>query len=215
LGKTVIKMNNLGSTGITTIILLISSLLIGATVASVVRSGTGGDTTTSEKDMNKIVNDVLNEITTYIQIKDQMGKYYLENGVQKIKKIAILVKPLVSQDIDISQLTIKLYNGYDVRILNYSGNAKFIGANSLFEHPIWSDISENSFGFIATLDSDRSLVDYNVLNGDMAFIIIKLSDDFSIAQGESITMTLFPSSGITKTITLEAPLPIKPVVSFE
>jgi hypothetical protein len=28
-------------------------------------------------------------------------------------------------------------------------------------------------------------------------------------------MTLFPSSGITKTITLEAPLPIKPVVSFE
>jgi len=207
-------MNNLGSTGITTIILLISFLLIGATVASVITGGTEG-TTTSEEDVDKIINDVLNEITTYIQIKDQMGKYYLENGAQKIKKIAILVKPLVSQDIDISQLTIKLYNGYDVRILNYSGNAQFIGTNSLFEHPIWSDISENSFGFVATLDSDRSLVDYNVLNGDMAFIIIELSDDFSMTQGESITMTLFPSSGITKTITLEAPLPIKPVVSFE
>jgi archaellin len=215
LGKTVIKMNNLGSTGITTIILLISSLLIGATVISVVTGGTGGDTTPSEEDINQMVNDVLNEITTYIQIKDQMGKYYLENGVQKIKKIAILVKPLVSQGIDISQLTIKLYNGYDVRILNYSGNAQFIGTNSLFEHPIWNDISENSFGFIATLDSDRSLVDYNILNGDMAFIIIELSSDFSIVQGESVTMTLFPSSGITKTITLEAPLPIKPVVSFE
>jgi archaellin len=213
LGKTVIKMNNLGSTGITAIILLISFLLIGATVASVITGGTGG--TTSDEDLDKMVNDVLNEITTYIQIKDQIGKYCNENGVQKIKKIAILVKPLVSQGIDISQLTIKLSNGYDVRILNYSGNAQFIGANSLFEHPIWNDISENSFGFIATLDSDRSLVDYNVLNGDMAFIIIELSDDFSIVQGESITMTLFPSSGITKTITLEAPLPIKPVVSFE
>ena len=72
MGKTVIKMNNLGSTGITTIILLISSLLIGATVISVVTSGAGGDTTTSEEDMNKIINDVLNEVTTYIQIKDQM-----------------------------------------------------------------------------------------------------------------------------------------------
>ena len=208
-------MNNSGSIGITAIILLISSLLIGVTVASVVTSGTGGDTTTSGEDVNKIVNDVLNEITTYIQIKDQMGKYYLENGVQKIKKIAILVKPLVSQDIDISQLTIKLSNGYDVKILNYSGNAQFIGTNSLFEHPIWNNISENSFGFIATLDSDRSLVDCNILNGDMAFIIIKLSGDFSMTQGESITMTLFPSSGIARTITLDAPLPTKPVVSFE
>jgi len=207
-------MNNWGSTGITTIILLMSFLLIGATIASVVRSGTGG-TTTSEENIDQILNDVLDEITTYIQIKDQIGKYYMDNSVQKIQKIAILVKPLISQDIDISQLTIKLSNGYDVKILNYSGNARFIGTNSLFEHPIWNNITGNSFGFIVTLDSDRSLVDYNTLNADMAYIIIKLSEGFSMVKGDSLTVTLFPSSGLARTITLEAPLPIKPVVSFE
>jgi len=204
-------MNKWGSTGITSIILLISFLLIGTTISSVITSGTGG---TTEEDIDEMINGILDEITTYIQIKDQIGKYYLDNGVQKIKKIAILVKPLISQDIDISQLTIKLCNGYDVKILNYSGKAQFIGTNSLFEHPIWDDITDNSYGFIVTLDSDRSLVDYNILNEDMAYIVIRLSEGFSMVNGETMTITLFPSSGITRTTTIEAPLPIKPVVSL-
>jgi len=37
----------------------------------------------------------------------------------------------------------------------------------------------------------------------MAFIIIKLSDDFSMKKGETLTITLFPSSGVTRTISLE------------
>ena len=67
-----IKINGCGSTGITTIILLISFLLIGATVASIITGETEG--TTSEEDMDQILNDVLDEITTYIHCSD--GFFY-------------------------------------------------------------------------------------------------------------------------------------------
>lgn len=207
-------MNKWGSTGITSVILLISFILIAVTAASFMIGGAGTEEM-SEEDIEEILDDILDEITTYIQIKDKIGKYYTNNGEQRIEKIAILVKPLISNDINISELTIKMCDGNSVKILNYCGNAEFIGANSLFEHPLWNIITDNNFGFIVTFDRDRSLVDYNTLNEDMAYVIIKLSDDFSMAKGESMAITLFPLSGITRTTTLEAPLPIKSVVTFE
>lgn len=211
-----IKMNNWGSTGITSVILLISFILIAVTVASVL---TGGTVTngTSEEDLEQILNEVLDEITTYIQIKDKIGKYYGTYGNQKIEKIAILIKPLVSQEINISELTIKLCNGNNIKILDYSGNTEDIGSNHFFEHPIWDDITVNNFGFIVTHDKDNSLKDYNTINEntDMAYIIIKLSEGFTMTQGENLVVTLFPSTGLQKTTVLEAPLPMKPVVSFE
>jgi len=206
-------MNKWGSTAITAMILLISFILIAAIAASVITGES--ESTISEEDVEEILDEVLDEITTYIQIKDKIGKYYNTYGEQRIEKIAILVKPLISTDIDISQLTIKLCDGNNVKILNYSGNARFIGSNPLFEHPIWNNIEDNNFGFIVILDGDNSLVNHDILNEDMAYIIIKLSEDFSMTKKETMTITLFPSSGIERTITLKAPPPIKPVVSFE
>ena len=207
-------MNSWGSTGITAVILLISFLLIGITVASVITGETGVDVTT-EEDIEQMLDDVLEEITTYIQIKDKIGKYYGVDGQLRIEKVAIMIKPLIKQNINISELTIKLCNGNNVKILGYSGNAEYIESNPLFEHPIWSDTTTNDYSFIVTLDRDRSLVDYDVLNGDMAYIIIKLSEDFSMVKGDSLIVTLFPSSGLARTTTLEAPLPMNRVISFE
>ena len=207
-------MNSWGSTGITAAILLISFLLIGVTVASVITGETGVDVTT-EEDLEQMLDDVLDEITTYIQIKDKIGKYYDTNDQLRIEKIAIMIKPLIKQDINMSELTIKLCNGNNVKILEYSGNAEYIESNPLFEHPMWGDITSNDYSFVVTLDKDRSLVDYDVLNGDMAYIIIKLSEDFTMVKGDSITVTLFPSSGLARTTILEAPLPMSRVVSFE
>jgi hypothetical protein len=34
-------------------------------------------------------------------------------------------------------------------------------------------------------------------------------------KGDSLTVTLFPSSGISKTIILEAPLPMSRVITFD
>ena len=206
-------MNKWGSTGIVSAIILIGFILSAIAVASIITGET--QETITEQDTEEIADQVLDEITTYIQIKDQVGKYYTTYGEKKIEKIALLIKPLIIQDIDVTGLTIKITNGYDVKILNYSGKAEFIGKSSLFEHEIWNEITYDSYGFIAILDKDRSLVDYNVINGDMAYVIIKLDESFSIPQRETITVTLFPSSGIARTTILKAPLAIKPIATFE
>jgi len=206
-------MNKWGSTGIVSVIILIGVILSAIAAASIITGET--QQTTTEENTDKMVNQVIDEITTYIQIKDQIGKFYKTYGEYKIEKIGILIKPLIPQDIDITGLTIKLTNGYDVKILNYSGKAEFIGKNSLFEHDIWDEITYDSYGFIVTVDKDRSLVDYNILNGDMTYVIIKLDESFSMPQRGSLTVTLFPSSGIVRTTTLEAPMAIRAIATFE
>jgi len=206
-------MNNWGSSGIVSAVIVIGFLISAVVVASVITGETQGITT--EQSPEEVTNQVLDEITTYLQIKDQVGKFYSTYGEKKIEKIALLIKPLIAQDIDITGLTIKLSNGYDVKILNYSGKAELIGKNSLFEHNIWNEIDYDSYGFVVTVDKDRSLVDYNVINSDMAYVVIKLDQNFAIQQRGFLTVTLFPSSGIARTTTLEAPLAITPVVTFE
>ena len=110
---------------------------------------------------------------------------------------------------------IKLNNGQQVKMLYYNRQAEFIESHSLFEHPIWNNMTDTNFSFIVILDKDRSL-DYDTINDntDMAYIVIKLSEDFTMKKGDSLQVTLFPSTGIKKTIHLKAPLPIKPIVSL-
>ena len=207
-------MNDKGGLGITAAILLITFILIAATATSVIMDQSGK---ISEQDIEKMTNEIVDELSTYIQIKDMVGKYYTINEKQRIQKIAILIKPLISIDIDVSTLTIKIHNGQQIRMLYYSGQAAFIHSHSLFEHQIWDEMNHNSFSFIVTLDKDRSLVDHDTINDntDTAYIIIKLPQEFTMKKGDSITITLFPSTGITRTKTVVAPLPIKQIVTFE
>ncbi|UCF12609.1 MAG: hypothetical protein JSW06_11355 [Thermoplasmatales archaeon] len=206
-------MNNEGATGITTVILLVSFLLIGATTASVL---TGNSNNISEQDLEEMVDNIVDEISTYIQIKDVMGKFYFTGGEPQIQKIAVLIKPLFSIDMNVSEIMIKLCNGEQIKMLYYGGQAEFFHSNSLFEHPIWDNNRDNNFNFIVTLDKDRSLVNYNTINEntDMAYITIKLSEDFTMTKGDTMTITYFLSKGATRTITVEAPLPTKQIVTL-
>jgi len=208
-------MSNWRNTGITTIILLTILLLVGLTVASVI---TGENTQyTNEQNYDQMTEEVINEISTYIQIKDQKGKYYNINGTQKIEKIALLISPLVSQDIDVTQLTIQLDNGEKVKILSFDGNASKIDSNTLFNHPIWKNLTGNNFGFISIVDLDNSLIDHNAINdySDNIYVVFKLPNDMTLEKRDKLIVTLFPSTGITRTTLLEAPLPIHPIVTFE
>ncbi len=206
-------MNNQGATGIATAILLISFILIGATAASVIMGDSGNN---PEENYEEILEEALDEISTYIQIKDALGKYNSTTEEQHIQKIAILIKPLFSIDIDASKLVIKLNNGKQIKMLYYNRQAEFISSNSLFEHPIWTTMTDTDFGFIVILDKDQSIIDYGTINDntDMTYIIIKLSNDFTMKKGDTLELTLFPSTGITKTINLKAPLPIKQIVAL-
>lgn len=207
-------MNNNGGIGIITVILLVSFILIAATAVSVIMGNSEGR---SKQDLEKMVNDAVDEISTYIQIKDVIGKYYFTGREQSIQKIAILITSLFSINMDASELMIKLCNGEQIKMLYYSGQAEFMHSNSLFEHPIWNNIEGNNFNFVVTRDKDRSLVDYNTINDntDMAYIVIKLSEDFAMKKGDTMTITFFLSKGVTRTITVKAPLPMKQIVSLE
>ena len=206
-------MSNGGSLGLTAAILAIGIILIAATAASVILSSS---TTSDEQNYEQMTEEALEEISTYIQTKDVMGKYYYDDGAKHIQKIALLIKTMFSVEIDVSGLTIKLCNGEQTNILYYSGKAAFIYSNPLFEHPLWDNMSNSTFSFIVTYDKDNSLVDYGTINDhtDMAYIVIKLPEEFTMQKGDRITVTLFPSTGIERTLTLEAPMPMNSIVSL-
>lgn len=190
-------------------------MLIGITVASIITGENTG--TTTEENYDQMTEEVIDEISTYIQIKDQKGKYYEINGKQRIEKIALWISPLVTQEINVSQLTIQLNNGETVMFLVYNGNAENLESNSIFGHPIWNNMDGSNFGFISVVDLDESLVGHDTINdcSDNAYVVFKLPRDMTMLKNEKLIVTLFPSTGITRTTILEAPLPIKPVVTFE
>ena len=209
-------MKSWGSSGIATVIILIAIMLIVVTVAAVLSEETN-TTSTEEQDLEQMTQEIIDEITSYIQIKDQKGKYYKTDNVQKIQKIALLISPLVSQNIDMTQLTIQIDNGETVRMLYYTSNSAKIGSQSLFEHSLWDELDNEKFGLISIMDIDESITNYQVLNenSDNAYLIFKLPTDMQLSKYDTIKVTLFPSSGITRTTILKAPMPMKSVITFE
>ena len=208
-------MGSLIGATLTIAILTIFSLLMGVTITSVINEETQNITT--ENDLEKITSDAIDEISTYIQIRDQKGKFSDINGEQKIEKIAILISPLVSQKIDLSRLTIQISNDKIVKILRYTGNLELLDSNYLFEHPIWDKLNGNNFGFISISDYDRSLTTNNLLNdfSDNVYTVIRLPAEMTMKKYDKIIVNLFPATGMTSTIILEAPLPMKQVITFE
>lgn len=200
--------------GITTIILLISLLLSGLIVASFITDESSQ--TYDEEDYIQMVDEIIDKTSTYIQILEQKGKYNEINGERKIDEIILYISPLISQNIDVSQLTIQLNDGEAIRFLKYFGDVQNLDTYSIFGHPIWESLNGNNFGFISVIDLDASLVDCNLLNdySDHAYIVFRLPDDMAIAKNEQLIVTLFPSTGITRTTILKAPFSIKPIVDF-
>lgn len=206
-------MDNNAQLGTIAGILLLVFILIGAVSASVIITDSP---ITSEEDLTKITDEILDELCSYLQIKQIVGKYQTIQGQQRINKIAILIKPLVSQTIDLSHMTLELSDGNNYRILFYNGTAGSIRSQSLFEHPTWNNLTNGTYGLLSTIDDDNSIITTHKINDytDMAFIIIKLPDNAALTQDTQLVLTLRPSPGIGRTVTLEAPLPIKNVVTL-
>ena len=203
-------MNNIGNVGVTAIPLLTSFLLIGATTSSVIFDGTDS----IALDAEQTVKDTIDEITTYLKIEDAIGKYYTTNGVRSVEKIVILIKQFIRNEINISEVKIKICNNNDVILLDYSGFAVESNSKATFENQVW-DSTNNAYSLIVILDKDRSLLDYNIMNGDIAFIAIRLPDQFAMKNSDSITISIMPSKGITSSITLETPsVHISNIISF-
>jgi len=208
-------MTNWGSQGITAIIVLIAFMLIGVTAASVLTEDTSS--TINEEYASQLINEIVDEICSYLQVKDLKGKYYKNNEGYEIQKIVMLLSPLVSQEIDLSQFTVQLDNGEEVKILTNNQISANLDSNTLFENNIWENLDEEHFGFISITDIDNSIINYNVFNenSDNAYIVFKLPNAFSMQKKDKLIVKLFPSEGVVKTIILKATLPMTSVVTFE
>ena len=149
-------------------------------------------------------------------IKDQKGKVNEINGERRVDKIALYITPLVSQEIDVSSLNIQLNNGETVMFLSYEGSEN-LGSNSIFKHTIWNYMDGSNFGFISIIDLDNSLVNFDSLNdcSDNAYLVFELPEDMALAKHDKLVITLFPSTGISKTMVLKTPLLINSIVTFE
>jgi archaellin len=206
-------MNDKGNLGLLTGILLICFILIGAVSASVILNNT---TSVTNTDLNQLTNEIVDEISTYIQIKTVVGKFQTIQGNQQIQKIAILIKPLVSLNIDITHMIIKILTSEQLYILYFNGNVNPIGSYSLFDHPLWDTLVENTYTVIPIIDDDSSITTYHSINKntDNAFLLVKLPDDSTMKKGDILEVTLIPSPGSERTIILEAPLPTTHVVTL-
>jgi len=206
-------MTDMGNLGLTAGIILIIVVLIAAAAGSVIIQTTQN---VSNQDLTRITNDALDEITTYFQIKNVVGKYENIQGREGIQRIALLIKPLVSLHLDIAKITIMISNGDDLRILSFSGQVAPISSYSLFGHPLWESMDEGSYSVISTIDDDDSMTDFHIINKntDMGFIILNLPATDPLLYGESLEVTLIPSPGNECSVTLEPPLPTSRVVSL-
>jgi archaellin len=208
-------MTDKANLGIASGILLIFLILIGVVSASVIINGTTSDSD-SGTDLNQITNEAIDEISTYLQIKDIVGKYQVLQGEQQIQKIAIMIKPLTSLNIDITHMIIKISNRDQLHILYFNGNSSTIGPYSLFDHPLWDTLDGNTYTLIPLIDDDSSMTASHCINKctDTAFLLIRLPSDCTMNYGDTLQVTLLPSPGVERTVLLEAPLPTSPIVTL-
>ncbi len=205
-------MNNNAITGISATILLGCIILLAGVAGSVVMNNSEEEVGQYEQ----ILDNAYNEIANYIQVKDVVGKYSYINGEKQIEKIAILIKLLFTNNIDTTEFIIKLNNGEQIKILSNSEQTEFINSYSLFNHPLWDNMRGAGFSIIAIHDKDRSVIDYNTLNHntDMAYIIIKFTEEFTMRKGDTMAVSIIPSIGVIKTIAIEAPFPMQNIVDL-
>ncbi len=206
-------INTEGNLGLISGILLIVFILIGATAASVIMDGKGD---ISEEDYTQMVNEVVDELSNYIKINDVVGKYDEVHGNYQIQKLAIMIRPLISTQVDTSVMTIKISDGEHLYILFPTGQVALIGTRSLFDNPLWENTPQGTFSFISIIDDDSFLIDHHVINKntDTQFIIINLPRDVIMRYGDIMEITLIPAPGTQRTLSLEAPLPTTHVVSL-
>jgi archaellin len=208
-------MTDAGNLGVTSGILLIFLILIGAVSASVILSGTTSDSN-SGIDLTQMTNEAVDEISTYLQIKDIVGRYQFLQGEQKIAQIALMIKPLTSLNIDLTRMIIEISSDDHLHVLYFNGNSSTIGSYSLFNHPLWSTLDGNNYTLIPLIDDDNSMSTSHIINKytDTAFLLIRLPDECTMNYGDTLQVTLLPSPGIERTVLLEAPLPTSAIVNL-
>jgi len=199
-----------GLTFIVVILFIVSLFLITVTASTIINT----NTSVSSEDINQYVEDTINEITRYIQIKQIYGAFTTHKPYS-LSKIAIMISPLYSNDIDISNLMIQIQTHDSLSIYTYSDQVIALENNDVFTHPIWNQLTNRSFGIISMIDKDKSLIHHHVLSdaSDLGVLTIPIEDGI-IQKGDDVTICILSGDSIQKTISFKTPLPINKIVDL-
>lgn len=178
-----------------------------ALIGSIFLMGTASSIIIDEEDdyaqqAEDILDETLNQITTYLKIDDAIGKY---NNERKVEQIIILVKQFITSNINLKNVKIQLKNKDDITILNYNQQPEQNQDGPIFSHSIWSKTGPYNFSILALIDNDQSITQYNIMNKDTAFILIKLPTNFIMKKNTQLTISIIHNNGITSSITLNTP----------
>lgn len=195
-------------------IIAILSVVVITSTANTVINPTEEDFT--EEEMNDLFEAIYDDLSTYVKIDRVIGKYESQGNQRRLSQLAVQIHSLFSKDIDLKDMIIELSNGYDIRYYSYFKTSDSLRNSSLFAHPLFNDVSINSFGLIPMMDKDDSIKNHQMINhhSDRLFIIINLQDSLLIESGESFSLSLHPSVGTIRSLSIDPPFSTRDVVVF-
>jgi archaellin len=209
-------MNDFGSSGILSLFFISIILLGTATISNELILKENDENIYNPEHFEEMLNDTLEEISTYFNIKQIYGKYYNHNNIYNIEKIIILLKPYFDINFDITDLNILLSNGEKTIVLKFNDEVGNVDQNDIFEHENWKSIYHGSYSILVISDKDDSIKEFNIINEntDMIFITLLISDYFGFEKGDTIKISIIPSIGNSQTFSLKAPLPTSKIVNL-
>ena len=192
------------------IIIIASLFIITSTASTFIHPGSS----LNPNDINQYVEHTVDEITSYIQIKNMYGQFST-NKPYYISKIGIMISPLFHSNIDISNIIIQVQTKNTIFIYTYNNQALSLNTNSLFTNSLWNKLDERSFGIISIIDEDESILNHHVLSdsSDLLFLAFSIPDDI-IFKGEYVTITISSGDIMQKTISFSTPIPSNKIVSL-
>ena len=192
------------------IILVIAILFISLTASSMIT--TNG--TLNDEELNEYLDHVIDELTNYISIKNVYGKLSSEKPYH-ITQIAIMISPLFHDPINISDWIIQVQTTDTLSIYIFNQSVMKQDHHTIFSHPLWQQITPNTFGVMTLIDNDASLLDQYTLSesSDLVFLVFPISND-SMTKGETVTITLSSGTSIRKCFTFDIPFSTRSIVSL-
>ncbi len=170
----------------------------------------------TEEDLQEMIETVYADVSSYMNIDDILGKFHRVQQNRLIKQIAIQLHPQFSTNIKLSELMIELSSGNQIIFLYHNGCCVDISNETLFNHALWDDLGNNSFGILSIFDDDDSMKQSQVINqhSDRLFIIFNIPPSLKLQRGDTIKINLYPSTGVKKELDIKIPFSVDPVLSL-
>ncbi len=170
----------------------------------------------TEEDLQEMIETVYDDVSSYMNIDDIIGKFHRVQQDRLIKQIAIQIHPQFSTNIKLSELMIELSNGNQIIFLYPNGYCADISNETLFNHGLWGDLGNSSFGILSIFDEDNSMKQSHLINqhSDRLFIIFNVPPSLKLQRGDTIKINLYPSTGVKKELDIKIPFSVDPVLSL-